>query len=154
MIEPPTKALEGWATWEPYGPLYAGVTNWTDDDGITPIDDAMSSVKRLREGAERFLITDINNPAASAQGQSEIIMMYDAWGGGKAGDGSAVAGNGGFSIYNHIPGGSNVLFMDGHVSWVKQNGGPPMLSGVPTGPNAPVSYLQVMFNYYYLGGWG
>jgi len=59
---------------------------------------------RLREGIERFLITDINNPAASARAQSEVFIMWDGL--------STVA-----SAYNHIPGGSNVLYMDGHVSF-------------------------------------
>ena len=34
-----------------------------------------STVYRLREGIERFLITDINNPAASAQAQSTVWIM-------------------------------------------------------------------------------
>ena len=40
------------------------------------IDDGQT-VYRLREGIERFLITDINNPAASTQAQSEIVVMWD-----------------------------------------------------------------------------
>lgn len=70
-----------------------------------------TSIYRLREGIERFLITDINNPAASAKAQSEIVVMFDA-----------VATNG--ENFNHIPGGSNVLYMDGHVQFVRyeQNG--------------------------------
>ena len=64
------------------------------------------TVYRLREGIERFLITDINNPAASATAQSELPIMFDQ---------VAVVP----SAYNHIPGGSNVLFMDGHVEFVK-----------------------------------
>jgi len=35
------------------------------------------TVYRLREGIERFLITDVNNPAAGAQAQSEIFVMLD-----------------------------------------------------------------------------
>jgi prepilin-type N-terminal cleavage/methylation domain-containing protein len=35
------------------------------------------TVYRLREGIERFLITDINNPAASAAAQSTIQIMCD-----------------------------------------------------------------------------
>jgi len=62
------------------------------------------TIYRLREGIERFLITDINNPAASAQSQSSLPIMYDQV--------AAVS-----SAYNHIPGGSNVLFMDGHVEF-------------------------------------
>jgi prepilin-type N-terminal cleavage/methylation domain-containing protein/prepilin-type processing-associated H-X9-DG protein len=65
-----------------------------------------TTVYRLREGIERFLITDINNPAASAQAQSALPVMFDL----VAIDPKA---------FNHIPGGSNILYMDGHVSFVK-----------------------------------
>ena len=64
---------------------------------------------RLREGIERFLITDINDPAGSAKAQSEISVMYDQ-----------VTTDS--DDYNHIPGGSNVLYMDGHVQFVKYPG--------------------------------
>lgn len=63
-------------------------------------------IHRLREGIERFLISDINNPAATAQSQSDIWIMHDAV--------SPVAAN-----YNHVPAGANVLYMDGHVKFVK-----------------------------------
>ena len=61
-------------------------------------------VYRLREGIERFLITDINNAAASSKAQSEIWIMGDMIG-IKA------------DLFNHIPGGSNMLYMDGHVEF-------------------------------------
>jgi prepilin-type N-terminal cleavage/methylation domain-containing protein/prepilin-type processing-associated H-X9-DG protein len=61
---------------------------------------------RLREGIERFFITDINNPAASARAQSEIFVTMDMT--------SSTTGE-----FNHIPGGGNVLFMDGHVEWMR-----------------------------------
>lgn len=61
---------------------------------------------RLREGIERFLISDINNSAATAQAQSSIWVMWDL-----------VSTD--TSKFNHVPGGSNVLYMDGHVSFVK-----------------------------------
>ncbi len=68
------------------------------------------TVYRLREGIERFLITDINNPAASAQAQSTISIMADltaAWN---------------VAAFNHVPGGSNVLYLDGHVAFMKYPG--------------------------------
>jgi len=68
-----------------------------------------NTIHRLREGIERFLITDINNPAGSAQAQSEIQVMTDL---------VAAAPE----LYNHIPGGANVLHMDGHVSFIKYPG--------------------------------
>ena len=64
------------------------------------------TVYRLREGIERFLITDINNPAASAQAQSDTWIM---------GDNLSID----VGAYNHIPGGCNYLFMDGHVEFLK-----------------------------------
>lgn len=65
-------------------------------------------IYRLREGVERFLITDINSPAAGAKAQSEIFIMMD-----ELGTGAAV------KKFNHVPGGCNVLYMDGHVSFIR-----------------------------------
>jgi len=59
---------------------------------------------RLKEGIERFFITDINNPAGSALAQSTLACAWDVT--------STVPDQ-----FNHIPGGSNVLFMDGHVEF-------------------------------------
>ena len=65
----------------------------------------------LREGIERFFITDINNPAASSQAQSELPVMWD--------QASAEQGAVDSAAFNHLPGGSNVLYMDGHVQFQK-----------------------------------
>ncbi|MBI2424034.1 MAG: hypothetical protein HYV27_14475 [Candidatus Hydrogenedentes bacterium] len=94
--------------------LSLGEYYWATDDGGAPWPE---SFYRLREGIERFFITDINNPAGSAQAQSTIFVMYDAW----AANNSNNPGLSGSSVsfFNHIPGGSNVLYMDGHVEYVK-----------------------------------
>lgn len=69
------------------------------------------TVYRLREGIERFMVTDINNPSGSAQAQTEIPVMWDmAW--------TPMASDG-WSYFNHVPGGGNVLFMDGHVEFLR-----------------------------------
>ena len=131
--------------------------NPLDDDGITPLD---QDYRRLREGIERFTITDINNPASSSQGQSSIVVMWDAYANGRimkngfAGSPEDV----GISLFNHVAAGSNVLYMDGHVKFVKLNEGFPMnisegfapnslaaKSGVPEFPN----YLMQS-----IGNWG
>ncbi len=83
-----------------------------------------STVYRLREGIERFLVTDINNPAQSAQAQSTIFIMFDL-----LGQGSAIA------YFNHVPGGCNVLYLDGHVGFVRYQesdtaGTPPVTGSV------------------------
>ena len=87
-----------------------------DDDGDVPQglgNGGGTKVFRLREGVERFFITDINNPAASAKAQSSVFVMLDS-----------------YSTYtidfNHIPGGSNVLFMDGHVQFLRYPSDPPV----------------------------
>jgi len=72
-----------------------------------------ATVYRLREGIERFFVTDINNPSGSAQAQSSIWVMWDI---------TSVE----VDQFNHIPGGSNVLYMDGHVEFVRFPGKMPV----------------------------
>jgi len=93
--------------------------DWTngahDDDvsGIRALDGDLHTVYRLREGIERFFITDINNPAGSTQAQSELPVMWDTARRGLPGATEM------YEQFNHVPGGSNVLFMDGHVEFVR-----------------------------------
>ena len=88
-------------------------------------DDSSSIVYYVREGAERFLVTDIYNPAASNMSQSSVPVMFDAFV-------SAINAGGNINSskiatrYNHVPGGSNVLFMDGHVEFIKYKQGHPI----------------------------
>lgn len=70
---------------------------------------------RLREGIERFLITDINNPAATALAQSTLPVMWDRMATDIARDG-----------FNHLPGGANVLYLDGHVAFIRFPGEHPV----------------------------
>ncbi len=69
---------------------------------------------RTREGVERFYITDINNPAGSAKAQSTIHLMFDE------------ADAGAPQNMNHVPGGGNVLYMDGHVEFLRYPSDTPM----------------------------
>ena len=62
----------------------------------------------LREGVERFMITNINDAAASAMSQSQVTVCFDQYGPGDN-----------IRWSNHVPGGSNVLYMDGHVDFLK-----------------------------------
>lgn len=71
---------------------------------------------RYREGIERFLITDINNPAASALAQSSVSVLSDQ-----------ISTDLGIDrTFNHVPGGANVLYMDGHVEFVRYPSGFPV----------------------------
>ncbi len=70
---------------------------------------------RFREGIERFLITDINNPGAGNKAQSELPVLWDQISTDPTGSG-----------FNHIPGGCNVLYMDGHVEFIRYPGAHPV----------------------------
>jgi len=83
-----------------------GVNNYDSDIEYDNADAESRILYRTREGIERFFITDINNPAASAEAQSTIAIMGDLLS-------TTVA------EYNHIPGGANWLYMDGHVSYLR-----------------------------------
>lgn len=117
LIEP------GWTTDANIPWLTNDLKPWYDDeapDGSTMVKNMYGkdvevngrTLRHLREGIERFLITDINNPAASAMAQSEVPIMWDH---------AASSGAGAIDVatFNHVPGGSNVLYMDGHVEFVK-----------------------------------
>jgi len=67
----------------------------------------LGPARRLRIGIERFFITDINNPAANSLAASQIPVMWDE---------TAVYGRA--QTFNHVPGGCNCLYMDGHVEWL------------------------------------
>ena len=66
-------------------------------------------ILRLRDGVERFLITDINNMGRNVYAQSGIPIMWDIICDDPA-------------HFNHVPGGANVLFMDGHVEFLQWPG--------------------------------
>lgn len=83
----------------------------------------------LREGIERFLITDINNPGANAVGQSEVFIAADMI--------ATIP-----SLFSHIPGGSNVLYLDGHVEFQKY----PSSEAPVNIPVAQTASLLTLFN--------
>jgi len=65
-----------------------------------------NTMYRLRQGIERFFITDINHPAATAEAASVIPVMWDHISTSTA-------------DFSHVPGGGNVLYMDGHVEFLR-----------------------------------
>ena len=107
--------LEGWTGFDEAGgwvptAILAGLAglflNPDSDANVAHSTLGNVTVYRLREGIERFFISDINNAAASATAQSELAIMFDT-----------VATRA--DTFNHVPGGCNVLYMDGHVSFIK-----------------------------------
>ncbi len=65
-------------------------------------------IYHLKEGVERFMITDINNSGSSNTGQSNLFVMLDI-----------LSAGAGATMFNHVPGGCNILYMDGHVEFGK-----------------------------------
>jgi prepilin-type N-terminal cleavage/methylation domain-containing protein/prepilin-type processing-associated H-X9-DG protein len=73
------------------------------------------NIYRLKEGVERFLITDINNAGGSSSAQSGMAVMWD----------NIASDMGSSTQFNHVPGGANVLYMDGHVEFIRYPSGFP-----------------------------
>lgn len=96
------------------------IIDWEDDapmdlDIPMPLglgNSGKETVFRLREGIERFLMTDICSSACSALGQSELWVFHDR-STSKPRD------------FNHRPTGINVVFLDGHVEFVRFEGKAP-----------------------------
>lgn len=80
------------------------INKYDEDIKYTPTGGQEKVLYRFREGIERFFITDINNAAATVEAQSTLPVALDLV--------SLDVGD-----YNHIPGGSNVLYLDGHVDY-------------------------------------
>jgi len=68
-------------------------------------------ILRLREGVERFVVTDINNPMVYPSSGTPAVMWDNPW---IKFDTPGSPNHSGF-------GGMNVLFMDGHVGYLKPN---------------------------------
>lgn len=80
--------------------------------GNGPLSSA-TTIYRLRYGIERFLISDVNNPAAAATAGARLPVMFDL-----------LSTN--TRDFNHVPGGCNVAFFDGHVEFVRYPGQAPV----------------------------
>ena len=111
-----------WITEEGTGdlsrPFFDELRAVLEDPEVEPLESSWSfvddfgethQVLRLREGIERFQITDINNPSKADISQSSVAIMFDRIDLDPMG-------------FNHLPGGANVLYMDGHAEWVKYPG--------------------------------
>ena len=81
----------------------------------------------LREGISRYLITDVQNPSGAAKADSELPVYWDTARGGYWTDdeefqvppNAATKDSNYAEEYNHIPGGANTLYADGHVEFVR-----------------------------------
>ncbi len=109
-----------------------------------------SIVYRTREGVERFMVTDIYNPAASAAAQSGIPIFMDGMSSSKHHNGTDRGSARIATNFNHVPGGSNVLYMDGHVEYQKYPSKYPMTDylGVMRIQAADVASLESNPNFF------
>ena len=89
-------------------------------------DDSSSIMFYVREGVERFLITDIYNPAASNLAQSTVPVMFDGIATSIGTNNNPDRQDSLVSRFSHLPGGANVLYMDGHVEFIKYPGKNPI----------------------------
>jgi len=127
-----------------------GTYGFTDDDGVTPLP---TSYPRMKEGVERFFITDINNPAAGAHAASTLPVMWDAWADNRnASEAQGQTKAAAVTFFNHVPGGSNVLYMDGHVEFVKFGAKTPCM--VQPASELPALGTQFGIQSYFFGGYG
>jgi len=81
-----------------------------DEDLVVPAGQGSAGsdrIFRLRQGIERFLITDINDPAASASRGPRIPLLIERVG-------------------NHEPRGGHVLYLGGYVEYIRYPGKWPM----------------------------
>jgi len=122
--------------------LPPGLLNWQDPDdpdfetkgNIIELGNSKSYyfgnsvIMRLRDGVERHLISDMNNPAATAKAQSDIFVMNDL-----------VASQ--VVKMNHATGGCNVLYLDGHVAFQRY------VKDGPAPTNALVAKLGYLQDY-------
>lgn len=86
-------------------------TREADLEVTFPDTGAVETLPRLKDGCERFLISDINNPEADKHGTSGIPIIWDTV---RTQNGRPYANE-----VNHLPLAAHVLFMDGHVEWVR-----------------------------------
>jgi len=93
--------------------------NWTTIGPRTlPSSGEQLRLHWLREGIERFYITDINNPAAGAVSQSSLAVMWDQMNY----DTESPSTTDITARFPHVPGGTNILYMDGHVEFQRYPG--------------------------------
>lgn len=77
-----------------------GDWSFTDARGVE------RTARTLYDGVARTMIEDINNPARTHVSDSELPILFDRT--------SLDAAD-----FNHVPGGANVLFMDGHAEFIR-----------------------------------
>ena len=88
------------------------MSGFMDDDIILPPEFEFlgtgggSVIFRLQDGIERFFITSMDDPGRTSVSSSQLPVMFDTI-------------RADLIDFSHVPAGGNILYMDGHVSFVK-----------------------------------
>jgi len=102
---------------------------------------SLRAIYRLREGISQYLVTDVNDASGAASAASNVAVMWD--------EAMAMQTDGKVK-FNHLPGGCNVLYQDGHVEFLKYPQGPgygeidPLTGKQRRGKQIPVTPFMVM----------
>lgn len=72
-----------------------------------------SRIYRIREGIERVIFTEAVDPTVTTKVKSELPVMWDHIELGLPYRADRL------KRFNHVPDGTNVLYMDGHVEWLR-----------------------------------
>ena len=127
------------------------VTRILEGDTETDLVDKMANVNFLHEPRLYCYAPPPTPPPPPPQApQSEVIIMFDAFGARNT-DTNYFAPY----TFNHSPAGSNVLFMDGHVEFIRFNEKTPMkVDFGPIDDAYPAAAWLPYMTAEYFGGWG
>lgn len=132
LITDESYQYRGWVmtdySWYSAYASHARYVGWMSSGGLIPDEARMADIVvnsrssshpgetmyRFREGVSRFLITDINNPAASSRAESVIPVVHDTVEFQPTSHRGAIVPS-----FSHVPGGGNALYMDGHVEFIR-----------------------------------
>ena len=132
----------------PMGGRYVDRSDYSvDDDGASLPD----TYYRLRHGVTRFFHVYFGGPTAAGREGHNIAVMWCAWGPEMEADGPRTEEQ---LTFNHTPPGSNVLFMDGHVRFIRYNEAYPIQwpTGDEVHPGAAGREAHKVIGR--MGGWG
>ena len=97
----------------------AAKADWVfDTQGQPDIFRGSTRAPRLGTGVERKLVKDPQDSRALESQRAQVAVMWDSWS-----TQSWPSGTTSIAIFLHAPGGGNVLYLDGHVEFVKYTGG-------------------------------
>ena len=137
----------------PMGGRYVERSDYSVDDDGEALPD---TYYRLRENIGRMFIHWPSGPAAAFTArlreiESNIAVMWCAWGPEIEAGGPRMEGQ---PAFNHTPPGSNVLFMDGHVRFIRYNEAYPIQwpTGDEVHPDAAGREAHKVIGR--MGGWG